>query len=122
LGLLIIGVGYFVAGIFPPDPEWFAGSLLHGIGGLVVIFGSPVVFTFVTRGFARNEASAAVPRPLVWMATLTWLGLSLFYGSILVFRASGSGSIAVGWSNRLMITTFALWLLVAALYVRSRSR
>jgi CHASE2 domain-containing sensor protein len=33
-GLLIIGVAYFCAGIFPPDPKWFVGSLLHGLGGM----------------------------------------------------------------------------------------
>jgi hypothetical protein len=32
-GLLVIGAAYFCAGIFPPDPKWFVGSLLHGIGG-----------------------------------------------------------------------------------------
>src|SRR5262249_43371527 len=42
-GLLIIGVAYFCGGIFSPDPKWFVGSLLHGLGGLVVIFGSPIV-------------------------------------------------------------------------------
>ena len=36
-GLLIIGIAYFCVGIFSPDPKWFVGSLLHGIGGLVVI-------------------------------------------------------------------------------------
>ena len=42
--LLIIGGAYFCGGIFPPDPKWFVGSLLHGLGGLIVIFGSPMVF------------------------------------------------------------------------------
>jgi hypothetical protein len=115
-GLLIIGVAYFCGGIFPPDPKWFVGSLLHGIGGLVVIFGSPMVFTLVSKGVVRSEASAA--RPLIWMATLTWLSLLLFYASIIAFR----GSIFVGWTNRLLITTFVLWLLIAAFHVRSRNR
>jgi Protein of unknown function (DUF998) len=57
-GLLIIGVAYFCAGIFPPDPKSFLGSLLHGIGGLVVILGSPMAFTLVSKGLMRNEASA----------------------------------------------------------------
>jgi hypothetical protein len=77
-GLLIIGVAYFFGGIFPPDPKWFLGSLLHGIGGLIVIFGSPIVFTLVSMGFVRNEASSTAARPLVWTAALTWLSLALF--------------------------------------------
>jgi hypothetical protein len=122
-GLFLIGVAYFCAGIFPPDPKWFLGSLLHGIGGLIVIFGSPLVFTLVGKGFACNEASAKAARPLIWAATLTWLSLSLFYGSVIAFYgAPRSDSIVVGWTNRFLITTFVLWLLVAAFHVRSRSR
>jgi hypothetical protein len=122
-GLLIIGVAYFCAAIFPPDPKWFVGSLLHGIGGLIVIFGSPMVFTLVSKGLVCNEASATAARPLIWMAALTWLSLFFFYGSIIAFRGvPHSGSIVVGWTNRFLITTFVLWLLVAAFQVRSRSR
>ena len=122
-GLLIIGVGYFCAGIFPPDPKWFAGGLLHGIGGLVVIFGSPMVFTLVSKGFARNEASATAARPLIWTAALTWLSLSLFCGSIIAFGgAPRSDGIVVGWTNQILITSFVLWFLVAAFHVDSRSR
>ena len=114
---------YFCAGIFPPDPKRFVGSLLHGLGGLIVIFGSPMVFTLVSNGFVRNEASATAPRPLIWTATLTWLSLFLFYGSIVAFRgAPQSGTIVVGWTNRMLITSYVLWLLVAASHVRSRSR
>ena len=116
--MLIIGVGYFCAGIFPPDPKWFAGGLLHGIGGLVVIFGSPMVFTLVSKGFARNEASATAARPLIWTAALTWLSLSLFCGSIIAFGgAPRSDGIVVGWTNLILITSFVLWFLVAAFHV-----
>src|SRR5215468_1692805 len=106
-GLLIIGVAYFCAGIFPPDPKWFVGSLLHGLGGLVVIFGSPIVFTLVSKSFMRNETSTTIAQLLVWTAALTWSSLALFYGSIVAFR----WWIMVGWTNRIMITTFVLWLL-----------
>ena len=110
-GLLTIGVAYFCAGIFPPDPKWFVSSLLHGIGGLVVIFGSPMVFMLVSKGLVRNEASATAARPLIWTATLTWLSLAFFYASIVGFRGTPRfGSIVVGWTNRILITTFALWL------------
>jgi hypothetical protein len=122
-GLLLIGVAYFCAGMFPPDPQWFVGSLLHGIGGLMVIFGSPMVFTLVSKGFIRNEASATAARLLICTAALTWLSLALFYGSIVAFGGvPRSRSIIVGWTNRILITTFVLWLLVAAFHVRSRSR
>src|SRR5262245_28822184 len=119
-GLLIIGVAYFCGGIFPPDPKWFVGSVLHGIGGLTVIFGSPIVFTLVSMGFVRNEVSSTAARSLIWTATLTWLSLALFYGSIVAFPRSGSS--VIGWTNRILITTYVLWLLVAAFHVRNRSQ
>src|SRR5262249_42501210 len=57
-----------------------------------------------------------------WTATLTWLSLAFFYASIAVsvVRHALAG-IVVGWTNRILITTFVLWLLVAAFHVRSRS-
>src|SRR5262245_41456898 len=118
-GLLIIGIAYFCGGIFPPDPNWFVGSILHGIGGLVVIFGSPIAFTLVSMGFVRDEASSTAARPLIWTATLTWLSLALFYGSVVAFPLSSSS--VVGWTNRILIMTYVLWLLVAAFHVRNRS-
>src|SRR5215831_4104110 len=84
-GLLIIGVAYFCAGIFPPDPKWFVGSLLHGLGGVIVIFGSPMVFTLVSRDFVRNETSPAIAPRLICTAAFAWLSLALFYGSIVAF-------------------------------------
>ena len=119
--MLVTGAAYFCAGIFAPDPKWFAGSVLHGIGGLVVIFGSPIVFTLVSKGFARNEASSTAPRPLLWTAILTWLSLVLLYGSSVAFRGPPR-SIVIGWTNRMLITTFVLWLLVTAFHVRSIRR
>src|SRR5215813_3394029 len=123
LGVLIIGVAYFCGGIFPPDPKWFVGSLLHGIGGLIVIFGSPIVFTLVSMGLVRDEASSTAPRPLIWTAALTWVSLAVFYGSAVAFSGTPrSDSIVVGWTNRILITTFVLWLVVAAFHIRNRGR
>jgi hypothetical protein len=119
-GLLIIGVAYFCGGIFPPDPKWFVGSVLHGIGGLIVIFGSPIVFTLVSMGFRRDEVPSTAARPLIWTAALTWLSLALFYGSIVAFPRSASS--LVGWTNRILIATYVLWLLDAAFHVRNRSQ
>jgi len=60
---------------------------------------------------SRNEASSTAARLLIWTATLTWLSLALFYGSIVAFPRSGSS--VVDWTNRILITTYVLWLLVA---------
>jgi hypothetical protein len=49
--------------------------------------------------------------------------LALFYGSIVAFGGAPSpNTIVVGWTNRILITTFVLWLVVAVIDVRNRSR
>jgi hypothetical protein len=49
------------------------------------------------------------------MTLWAWLGLVLFYGSIIIFYglAHGSGTIVVGWTNRVMIATYCAWLMIA---------
>jgi predicted transcriptional regulator len=44
-GLLAIGAAFFIAGIFPPVQTPVVSGYLHGIAGLVAIFGSPIAFT-----------------------------------------------------------------------------
>src|SRR5262249_4897986 len=102
------------------DPEWFVGSVLHGVGGLVVIFGSPIVFALPTS-FAGNGASARAARPRVWTTALTWLSLLSFYESILALRVSSGSSTVVGWTNPFLIMTFVLWLLIAAFHLWKRN-
>ena len=118
--LLVIGLAYFGAGIFPPDRARFIVSLLHGISGLIVIFSSPIVFTLVSRALLSDQASAQWTRGLVWAAGLAWLGLLLFYGSIALFRGGPvSDSVIVGWTNRFMIATYTAWLITAASRIQS---
>ena len=49
--LLLIGIAYFGAGIFTPDPASIIESRLHGISGIIVIFSSPVVFTLLWQKY-----------------------------------------------------------------------
>jgi hypothetical protein len=44
---------------------------------------------------------------------LAWLGLLLFYGSIISFYglAHGSNITVVGWTNRFMIAAYSAWLM-----------
>jgi hypothetical protein len=41
-GLLAIGAAFFIAGISPPVQTPVVSGYLHGIAGLVAIFGSPI--------------------------------------------------------------------------------
>src|SRR5258708_7206707 len=58
-GLLVIGAAFFLAGVFPPVQVPVIFGYLHGISGLVAIFGSPIAFTLIGRGLARGETRAS---------------------------------------------------------------
>jgi hypothetical protein len=109
-GLLVIGAAFFVAGIFPPIRTPVIISYLHGISGLVAIFGSPITFTLVGRSLARSE--------LRWATLVAWGGLWLFLASITVIRLTGQMDTPlppqVSLANRFLIATYCIWFMVAA--------
>jgi hypothetical protein len=114
--LILIGIAYIGAGIFAPDPTSIVESRLHGLFGLIVIFSSPIVFTLLSRSLIHNKRWSEAERLLKRVTILAWLGLPLFYGSIIIFYglAQGSNSTVVGWTNRFMITAYSAWLMTTA--------
>jgi hypothetical protein len=137
--LLVVGLAYFVAGLFPPDPSRYVVGLLHGIAGLIVIFSSPIVFTLITRDLLRggmhplDGAGAFGARLITWAAGLAWLGLLLFCAFLTIFRVKAGPeatiqntaspeAIIAGWTNRFLIVSYVAWLLAAAAYRQSGQR
>ena len=103
--IILVGTAYIGAGIFAPDPTSIVGSRLHGLFGIIVIFSSPIVFALLNRGLIQNEGWSEAKHLFKWMTMLAWLGLLLFYGSIILFYglAYGSNTTVVGWTNRFMV-------------------
>ena len=87
-GLLVIGTAFFISGVFPPVQTPVIGSL-HGISALVVIFGSPIAFTFIDRSLARSEPQLLLPNRLRWATLLAWGGMGLFLVSLIVISLTG---------------------------------
>jgi len=114
--LLLIGIAYIGAGIFPPDPALIVASRLHGISGLIVIFSSPIAFSLLARSIVIHEQWSGVSRLVTGMTILTWIGLLSFYTSIIFFYGvvPGSNTLVVGWTNRFMIVTYSAWLMTVA--------
>jgi len=73
-GLLVIGTAFFISAIFPPV-QTLAIGYLHGMSAVVVIFGSPIAFTFIDRSLARSEPQLLLPNRLRWATLLAWGGL-----------------------------------------------
>jgi hypothetical protein len=114
LGLLAIGAAFFIAGVFPPVPTHVIIGYLHGISGLVAIFGSPIAFTLIGRSLAHSEARFR----LQWATLVAWGGLCSFLASLIVVSLTGQMDAplppSVSLSNRLLVVTYCIWLMAAA--------
>lgn len=136
--LLLIAVAYFAAGIFYPDtstgglglpldPADFKrgeiaptlNATMHGIAGIIVIVSSPIVFTLLRRGLAKNPKWASSLRNINWATTAAWIGLLLFPLAMILYTVAQQPGgfdfrVKVSFVNRVMILTYALWLAVGA--------
>jgi hypothetical protein len=91
---------------------------LHGISGLVAIFGSPITFTLIGRSLARSEAQFLLSRRLLWATLLAWVGLWFFLVSLPVVGLTGQMATPlpplVSLANRFLIVTYCIWFMAAA--------
>jgi hypothetical protein len=117
-GLLVIGAAFFVAGVFPPVQTPIIIGYLHGISGLVAIFGSPIAFTLIGRSLARSEPQLLLSHRLRWATLAAWGGLGLFLASVTVIRLAGqTDTLVPPWvslANRFLIVTYCIWFIAAA--------
>jgi hypothetical protein len=116
-GLLAIGAAFFIAGIFPPVQTPVVSGYLHGIAGLVAIFGSPIAFTLIGRGLARSEAQVPLSRRLKWATLLAWIGLWFFLVALAVVSLTNPLNTPlppwVSIANRFLIVAYCIWLMAA---------
>jgi hypothetical protein len=119
-GLWLIGGALFAAGLCPPIATRPIVAYVHGVSGLVVILGCPVVFLLASWSLVRAPAWQGTSRFLRWATALAWAGFLSFLASTAVFAGRAAGDQALGLhpaisiSNRLMITTYSVWFAVAA--------
>jgi hypothetical protein len=117
-GLLVISAAFFIAGVFPPLQTPVIIGYLHGISGLVAIFGSPIAFTLIDRSLARSEPQFLLSRRLRWATLLAWGGLGLFLASLTVTRLTSQIDTPlpswVSLANRFLIVTYCIWFMAAA--------
>src|SRR4029434_9544461 len=71
-GWWVVGTAFSIAGVFPPVQAPAIIGYLHGISGLVAIFGSPIVFALIGRSFARSNARSLLYRRLRWATFMAW--------------------------------------------------
>lgn len=115
--LIISAVGMFIGGIFATDPlntapkfQTLSGKL-HQIGAMLDQI--PFAAIFITIALFKKK-NWKIRKWLAFASlVLVWFGFIYFVGSIQnQFPADGKfgPDVLVGWQNRLMIITQALWI------------
>lgn len=125
--LLAAGLGEAMASVFDIKHP------LHGPAAMIGIPSLPIAAMLISLSIARVDAWRPARKILLWTASLTWVGLVLMAAAFAVFiytfkQAGGDlsasremvllpeGVIAlVGWSNRLLIIVYCVWVMAVAL-------
>lgn len=118
----IEGLAFVGAGIFVTDPisatrgtETRSG-ILHNAFSLIVIVLFPVAATVVGVSLGNNAAWASVHGWLPAFYLLTWVGLVGFIGSGR-YSAKHPTKPVIGYFQRFMVLTFAVYLIVIAVWI-----
>lgn len=118
-GFLLIGaLGLTLAGIFTTDPittpldAQSTSSQLHGLG---VILGNGIPFgaTIITLGLIRNKSWRRARWWMIGIVAVIWIAYAWFVTSMPADGNFGPG-VAVGWPNRTLLVSYALWFIVTA--------
>lgn len=119
--LLIAASGMFIAGIFKtdalntsPEQQTMSGKL-HQLGAMLDQV--PFAALLVTIALFKKDSWKTDRWVLIVMLVAVWFGFVYFVRSIQIqFPADGKFGphVVVGWQNRLMIVTQALWIYVIA--------
>jgi hypothetical protein len=122
--LIAAGVGEAMASVFDIKQD------LHGLAALIGIGSLPIAALLISVSLGRSQAWSAAKQTLLWTANLTWMSVVLmavtFVILIITYTQAGGemtsevtvlppGTIAlVGWTNRLLIVLYCVWVMTIA--------
>jgi hypothetical protein len=117
--LVVVGLGFAGAGAFVTDPLEKKGpatksGAMHNLFSFIVIPVFPVMATVVSISLAHNAGSAPLRAWLSALSVLTWAGFVSFLGSPVVALLTHK-HMPVGYTQRFMVFTYTLWLIVVSL-------
>jgi len=123
--LFIAGIGEAMGGMFDINHE-----VLHGVAGILGIFGLPVGAILISKNLMRTHSWEASKKLIITAANLTWISVVLLVLSFVIMLNGISrsgvtinpkapvlppGVIAfVGWTDRLIILTYCFWVMIVA--------
>ena len=123
LWLGLIALAYFGAGIFISQDinatQTTLSEDLHNLCGVIVIFTFPIAASLVASSLGRSLEWTASRRRLLRYTLIAWLGLLVFLGSLVYFAQISTSDtygpeFAIGWPNRFLMVTYAVWLMAVA--------
>jgi hypothetical protein len=120
--LLIAAAGMFIAAVNITDPlntpetQWTSHGKLHQQGA--TMDGIPVAAVLIIIGLIRKGPYwKANKSALIWATVLVWLGMAVFIIAMAKHFPADRNfgpDVPLGWPNRIMIITQAVWLIVIA--------
>lgn len=118
--LLVAAVGLVIAAAFTSDPVTAVGEevtthgTVHGVGTVLGTLGIPIAAVLIARALRRNPRWTDARCPLVAATALALVGFLVFelsFAAMVPGEELGPG-VPIGWPNRILIVTYAIWLLV----------
>ena len=122
---VLIVLALFGAGIFKTDPitdqtsSWV--NNIHKICGTVVILTFPIAATLGVYSLHQNSSWSAYKGLLILGTTLVWIGMIIYFASIINARIKdptagepGGPPIYMGWPNRFNVLTYIVWIVIIA--------
>jgi hypothetical protein len=122
---LLIAMALFGAGVFKTNPitdrtpSWV--NTLHTLCGSIVILTFPIAATLAVTGLLHGGSWSMYQGPLILGTALVWIGMVVFFASIIVARVKdpsagepGGPLVYQGWPNRFMVVTYIVWIILVA--------
>ena len=125
--LYVVVAALVGAGVFRTDPITEQGkdlaNRIHALCGAIVILSFPLLATFLCVALCGGHTDRN-PILLILLTGLNWVGLLAFIASVLVARRKSSNvegfgpEVRLGWPNRLLVVSYAGWVVAAAAMAR----
>jgi hypothetical protein len=122
LMLLVAAAGMFIAAVNITDPlntpqaQWTEHGKLHQMGA--TLDGIPIAAILISIGLIRkNLYWKNYKTTLIWATALVWAGVLVFIISMARYFPADrhfGPNVPLGWPNRIMIVTQAIWLIAIA--------
>ena len=123
---LLIVIALFGAGIFKTNPitertsNWV--NTIHTICGAIVILTFPIAATLAVCSLLHQPLWSAYSGSLNLATALAWIGMVVYFASIITARIKdpsagevGGPHVNMGWPNRFNVVTYILWIIITAM-------